>query len=407
MYLNRGGRHYNFAKHLVSRGYDVTIFCADTLFGLKVPQCAHHDLLSTKISEGIRFVFIRTTPYTGNGLRRIINMFSFYRNVKKAAKKFKERIEVPDIIVASSVHPLTLIAGQKTAQKMNIPCICEIRDLWPESIIDYGFLRRGSFLAKYLYRRERNIYEKADQLIFTVEGAFQYILDKGWDLKSGGQIDLKDVHYINNGVDLVEFDKNASKHKGYHSELFLHEGLNFIYTGAIRSANNLELIIRPFDNAVRDGLRARLIIVGSGDQLEYLKGKYSSKEQRVIFTGRLEKEYMPALLAQSDVCVLCSTQVPLNRYGISQNKLFEYMAAGKPILSLAPSSYDPIRKYGIGFYPKDQSVEGVELAIWHYCSLAEKERDRMRTASREAAKDFDFRVLTGRLIEVIESTQNN
>ncbi len=148
----------------------------------------------------------------------------------------------------------------------------------------------------------------------------------------------------------------------------------------------------------------RLIVVGGGDQLDNLKDKYAALEESIVFTGRMDKEYIPALLMQTDVCVLCSTQVPLNRYGISQNKLFDYMAAGKPILSLVPSLYDPIEAYGTGLYSKDQSIEEVKNAIKRMVDLSEIDREEMGRAAREAAKDFDFPVLTEKLITVVEST---
>lgn len=404
MFFDRGGRHYSFAKYLMRSGHNVTIFCANTIHGSRNLIDNKGKLYSAGCVDGIRFIFVRSAKYRGNGIGRGLNMLSFAHNVKKSAVEYAKLNGVPDILLASSVHLWTLSAGLATAKRFHIPCICEVRDLWPESLIDYGQLQRKSAIARYLYYKERRLYEKANQIIFTWEGAPQYIKDKGWDLESGGQINLKKVHYINNGVDLVEFDKNAYKHKGSGSELFLQDGLNFIYTGAIRKVNNLELIVKPFAEVIKEGLAVRLIVVGGGDQLDNLKDKYAALEESIVFTGRMDKEYIPALLMQTDVCVLCSTQVPLNRYGISQNKLFDYMAAGKPILSLVPSLYDPIEAYGTGLYSKDQSIEEVKNAIKRMVDLSEIDREEMGRAAREAAKDFDFPVLTEKLITVVEST---
>ncbi|MGI6614333.1 MAG: glycosyltransferase family 4 protein [Saccharofermentanales bacterium] len=402
MFFNRGGRHYHFAKYLQDKGYHVTVFCANTLHGSNKFVDTGNSIYTMDDVDDIRFVFIRSMKYSGNGIDRILNMYSFSRNLRKFAEENWDLIGCPDLILASSVHLWTLSAGLKTARKFGIPCVCEVRDFWPESLVDYGKLRSKSLITKYLYLKERRIYERSAQLIFTWEGAPQYLMDKGWDLGSGGRINLADINYINNGVDLHAFDENAAKHKGFLSELFSQEKDNFIYTGAIRSVNNLELFVRPFSEALKEGLRARLIVVGEGDQVKRLKEKYSSQETDIIFTGQVGKEYIPALLEQADISVLCSSQVPLNRYGISQNKLFDYMAAGKPILSLVPSSYDPVEKFGLGLYARDQSVEMVKKAIMQMSAVPLIDRNRMGKAAREAVKEFDFPVLTEKLIAVIE-----
>lgn len=403
MYVNRGGRHYYFAKYLRQSGYDVTIFCATTLHDSNEVIDIGSNLFAVKYVDDIRFVFVRATSYTGNGLSRIKNMGSFFRNVKKTAIKFGKDNGKPDVIIASSVHPLTLVAGLKTAKDFGVPCICEIRDLWPESIVSYGFLSRRSPITKYLFRQEKIVYKRADQLIFTMEGGAKYIIERGWDSTDSGSVDLTKVHHINNGVDLESFDDDAHRHQGTMSELFSEHDINLIYSGSVRKVNNLELIIEPVTQLIEEGLNVRLIVVGGGDQIEYLKERYVSSGDGVIFAGRVNKQYIPSLLQQSDVCVLCSTHVPLSRYGISQNKLFEYMAAGKPVLSLVPSAYDLMARYGFGICSADQSVECVKNAIRQYHNLEEGGRNKMGRASRKASEDFDFRVLTDKLIEVIES----
>lgn len=402
---DRGGRHYNFAKYLISQGFDVTIFCADTKFGLKIPEVSGKKLFSSFAVDGITFVFVKTREYERNSMGRLRNMFSFYRNVKRTAREYSKNIGKPDLILASSVHPLTLMAGLKVAKKMVIPCICEIRDLWPESLVAYGYLKRTRLLARYLYRRERQIYERADALIFTMEGGTEYISERAWSKENGGKIDLKKVFYINNGVNLENFDEQASKHLGFRCELFSSTAINLIYAGSIRTVNNLDLIIKPVAAVIDKGTNIRLIIVGDGDKRARLQEKYARYADSIIFTGKFPKEYVPSLLKQSDICIVCSSQVSVCHYGISQNKMFEYLAAGKPILSLVHSPYNPVLQYECGIVTKSQSEEDVARAILNLIQLPSAQKRVMGENSREAAKDFDFRLLTDKLIEVIKTVQ--
>ena len=174
MYFDHGGRHYNFAKNLRRAGYAPVIFGANSKHG-KAERFFETDALwEEHIAEeiGTPFVFVRARTYTGNGKQRVLNMIDFYRNVKKAAKEYAAQHGRPDVIFASSVHPLTLVAGIQLAKQFGVKCVCEMRDLWPESIVVYSDrFTKDNPLIKLLYRGEKWIYKKADALVFTMEGA--------------------------------------------------------------------------------------------------------------------------------------------------------------------------------------------------------------------------------------------
>ena len=132
-----------------------------------------------------------------------------------------------------------MVAGIKIAKKFGVPCICEVRDLWPESIVAYGALKRNSVIAKLLYQGEKWIYKKADSIIMTWEGGKDYIIDQGWD----NQIDLKKVKHISNGVVIDTFDKNSEENKIMDSDLDNKEYKNIVYAGSIRKVNNLGMLL--------------------------------------------------------------------------------------------------------------------------------------------------------------------
>jgi len=243
MFFDQAGRHYWFAENLIKEGYKPTIFCASTNHF----SDNHIDTKGSRYSldsvNNIFFVFVNTPEYKGNGKKRVLNMISFYIGLFKTAKEFAELNGKPDVILASSVHPLTLVAGIKIAKKFDIPCICEVRDLWPESIVEFGNLKRNNILARLLYQGEKWIYKKADRLIFTIEGGKEYIKDQGWDKKSGGSIDISKVHHVNNGIDIDQFDKNVEINVFEDDDLDNPNLFKVVYAGSIRKANNLNLII--------------------------------------------------------------------------------------------------------------------------------------------------------------------
>ena len=169
MYRDKAGRHYWFGEELIKRGYNVTIFCANTFLNGDIAKVFKGKYAVDNKYENLPFVFVKTNEYKKNGIDRIFNWFNFYRHLFTAAKKYAKQNGKPDVIIASSVHPLTMVAGIKIAKRFNIPCICEIRDLWPEAIFQFGKAKEKSLVGRILIKGEHWIYKKADALIFTKE----------------------------------------------------------------------------------------------------------------------------------------------------------------------------------------------------------------------------------------------
>ncbi|MBP5236218.1 MAG: glycosyltransferase, partial [Clostridia bacterium] len=240
-FFNKGGRHYWISKFLKQNGYEPVVFVSNSQNKKSEKIIETSDLFAEKIAEdtGVPYVFVKSKTYSSNGLDRILNMYDFYRNVRKAAKKYAETHGKPDVIYASSVHPLTLVAGQKLAKYFKVKCICEVRDLWPESLVAYGHLKRRSLLAKILYAFEKRIYVKADKVIMTWPGGYDYIKDRGWDK----DIPEDKVIHISNGVDLEKYRENVTAHPYTDDELEGSSVKKIIYAGSIREVNNLGMIV--------------------------------------------------------------------------------------------------------------------------------------------------------------------
>src|SRR5699024_5469674 len=127
------------------------------------------DLFINNNETEVPFVFIKTSSSSGNGVGRVLNMFSYYKNLFKVAKILIKEGERPDLIIASSPHPLALIAGIKIAKKIGVPCVSEIRDFWPEVFFKGGILKEKSIIGKLLIKGEHWIYKSSDSIIFLKE----------------------------------------------------------------------------------------------------------------------------------------------------------------------------------------------------------------------------------------------
>lgn len=401
-FFSEGGRHFWLAKELKSKGYEPTVFCCNVKHGSE-ENYWNQDILwhKHKTKQGIPFIFIKSTFYSGNGMKRIRNMVVFARNFCRTAKQYEKKYGRPDVIIASSVHPLTVLAGERIANKFGVPCVCEIRDLWPESIFAYYPEKKSKFLAKILYCGEKYMYKEADAVVMTWPGGKEYIKQQGWDK----DIPSNKVFYISNGVDLEGFNENQSLYLYEDKDLKDTNYFKAVYTGSIRKVNNLGMLVSAAEILNRRGnTKVKLLVWGDGDELELLQNEVKHKNlDNIIFKGVVSKQYIPSILKQCDCTVMHNTSTVLDRYGQSQNKFFEYLAAGKPVLMTYSVGYSVCEKNNCGIEVMKQSPESIADALEKVSSLSKTEYCQMCSNAEETARIYDFKTLTKKLIDIIES----
>jgi len=406
MFFDQAGRHYWFAENLLKEGYKPTIFCASTNHFADNHIDTNEKQYSTDSVNDIPFVFVNTPEYKGNGKKRVLNMISFYRGLFKTAKMYAKLNGKPDVILASSVHPLTLVAGIKVAAKFGVPCICEVRDLWPESIVEFNGLKKSGLVARLLYQGEKWIYKKADKLIFTIEGGSEYIIDKGWDKSNGGPIEISKIYHINNGIDLKVYDENIRNNIYVDKDLDNPDIFKVVYAGSIRRANNLNLLIDAAKYIKTNKYcKVKFLIFGDGDEKDNLQRKCLDESvDNVVFKGKVEKKFIPNILSKANLNILNYSNHEIWKYGGSQNKNFEYLASGKPILSTITMGYDIIEKYKAGISLKKQDPETIGKSIVSIVDMNYDDYLYISNNARDAAQHYDFKVLTYKLIKIIEQT---
>jgi len=399
MFKDHAGRHYWFAENLIKQEYKATIFCASTVHNSADNFNTCHKKSITDSVNGIPFVFVKSPSYVGNKIQRIKNMIAFYRNLFPAAKEYAKSNGKPDIILASSVHPLTLVAGIKIAKKFRVPCICEVRDLWPESLVAYGALKKDGKIAKILYQGEKWIYKKANSIIMTWEGGKDYVIDQGWQ----EQIDLSKIKYISNGVVIDSFDRNSVENQILDSDLHNLKYKNIVYAGSIRKVNNIGMLLDSAKIIQNQRIEdIRFLIYGDGGECELLKKRCEEENiNNVVFKGRVEKKYVPYILKKAYINILHNSSTSLDKYGQSQNKFFEYLAAGKCIVQTYSTGYSICDRANCGISVHIQNAEEIARAVIEVCSNRERCQE-MGENARRVAYEFDFNRLTEKLVEIIE-----
>lgn len=389
-------RHYNLAKAMAALGHKSVVFAGSTPHNRNIQLVPRGELFRAYKFDGFQYVYVRVLRYQHSRLKRVFAMFQYYLNTWRTVKKFN----VPDVIVGSSAHPLNALFAIHLSKKLGCENIVEIRDLWPESIVAFNILPKDNLIVKILYNMEKYLYKSADALVFTMPGGVDYIREKGWDIEHGGPVDIRKVYYINNGVDISTFDCDRDTYCVKDKELSDPDTFKMVYTGTIRLANNIDLVLDAA-KCLMD-TRVKFLIWGDGTELERLKRRCRMEDiSNVVFKERIDKRQVPSILSQADATFFVLRDSPLYRFGLSLNKSFEYLAAGKPMLIVGSAEQSLIDEYHCGIHAREATTDAMEKAVRLMLNASRSQYAAMCDNARRAADNFDFRVLAKKFETVV------
>lgn len=391
--IGGGTRHYDIGRELVKRGYQVTIFASSFLHYKYVNILDKGQTSQETDIDGIHWVWINTRAYKGNNKDRILGMMDYYRFMMKNYKSYPK----PDVIIGSAVHLLACVAGYKISRKVNSRYVSEIRDLWPETLIELGSLKRSSLVARAMFALEKYVYKRSEKIIVTAPGMADYIAQKG--------ISRDQIIYINNGVDVKSFDERRQEYGLGDTSICFENGVfHVIYIGAVGRANALDTLIETAKKLNDKGIAGIVFtIVGDGPLKEQLMKK--ANEYRLAnfrFYNSVAKQYVPSVLSHADCLIFSAVDSPLYRYGISANKLFDYMCSGKPVVFAINTINDFIKESSGGISIKPENADEMADAITSINNMSEDERADMGSKGRRFVEaNFDIPILADKLEEVI------
>ncbi len=310
-----GTRHYELAKRVIANGQNFTVIASDVsyLTGKKT------DSVSEESYDGIRVLRAYTYPaLSGSFTGRLISFFSFSVTSFFVALFRTGKV---DVVMGTSPPIFQSLSACLIAMLRRRPFVLEIRDLWPEFIIDMGLLKNP--LAVRLSRILENfLYARADFLLVNSPAYVDYLVEKG--------VAKECITFIPNGVDVSMFDPTTGG-KQIREKFGLKEKFVIVYAGAIGIANNLDLLIDAAKEMEKDA-EICFLIVGDGKERTRLQAKTEELNlNNVIFTGARPKSEIPDFLACADACVAILQDIKMFRTTYP-NKVFDYMAAGRPVL---------------------------------------------------------------------------
>jgi glycosyltransferase involved in cell wall biosynthesis len=377
-------RSYDLGKQLVKRGHHVTIFAAGfNHYSRKEERIRPGEMYREEIVDGVRFVWLKTFPYQRNDWRRVLNMLSYSW---RAFRVGLQSADVPDAIIGVCVHPLAGLTASLLARKTRSRFFFEVTDLWPETLIAMGKLSRNGLPAKALRALEKHLYHRAEKIIMLLGHTHEYVAGLGASPEK--------IVWIPNGADLSRFACLPS-YDGHLSEPF-----TVMYMGGFLRSNRIDVILEAARlQQVLGHHRVRFVFVGDGSDKERLtKMAEQFSLQNTEFRGLVPKTEVVRVMAEADAFIFSLTDSPLYKYGISLNKMCDYLASGRPILFAGDSTYNPIRDAGAGISVPPEDATALSEAIDQLTSLTAEERVRMgQNGLKHFNKYHDIRILADRL----------
>ncbi len=403
-----GTRHFDLARQLLGRGFEVTIVAAAfNHLTSRDERLGRSQLLRFEEFEGVRFVWLRTFPYRGNSWRRQVNMLSFLLVLLIA----QVRISKPDVVIGSTVHPFAAVGGWLVARLRGARFIFEVRDLWPQTLVDLGAMSVGSPGERLLRGIEAFLVRRASAVITLLPGMRVYLAERG--------LPLDHVTYLPNGVDIAAADvlRRTPVSQGIGSSeaslateraiaILRSEGRFIVgYIGSFGRVNALATVIEAVRQADQTSPGTiGFVMIGDGPERAALIRQASGIAG--LHVGEpVPKHEVPALLATFDAGLIHATETPVYRYGISFNKLFDYMAASLPIVFACTSEHDPVQlaQAGLSLAPDDPAALASSLLT--LAALDAETIAEMGAAGRRyVVREHDMKGHGGALAALVDCT---
>lgn len=382
-----GTRHYSLARHMRALGWVPYIIAASTELNTGRQRLEPGEGLRLEEFDGVSFLWLRVPTYEGNGIGRIRNMLAYTMAALRGGAT--RRLPAPDVVVGSSVHPLAAWAGARLARRYRAPFIFEVRDLWPETLIDMGRLKRTGLAARLLRRLEGKLYREAAAIISVLPNAVDYIAKFG--------VPSSKVHWIPNGAEVGAYPRTGEP----PADPFV-----FMYFGAHGQANGLDVVLRAYDRATRlPGMPAtRLRLIGNGPaKADLMKLADQLGTSSVAFEDPVKKSEIPALAAQAHAFVFHLHDIPVFRFGISSNKLFDYLATGRPVLFGCNAVNNPVEEASAGLSVKADAIEEMAQAMLSMATLSPEERAAMGRRGQELVHTrYAYSHLAKEMVQVLD-----
>lgn len=400
-------RDYQFAKAFSLAGHRVTLWRSSFSHWSRTEMIKDNRLYIAENDGAMNIMHLRTKPpYYKNDHRRFLNMISFARALTKASQSVSYP---PDVIVATYPSPFAAFSACRIAAQYNAKFILEIGDLWPQVWIERkAFPRYHPFIVT-LSAIEKYLHKRTGTFVSSLPYVDDYLKEKG--LKS------YEFSWIPNGINLDELnvaDQEVSQ-SGSVGEILMSMKLerdkgniNVIYVGGIGVGNRIDTIVQSARVLKERGdKKVSFHIIGDGHSKDaVIKYVSDNKLDSVKIWPPVVRKAVPYLLKNADVGIQCLHNNPIYRYGVNLSKLYDYMAAGLPVVFSAEVRNNLVDQYKAGITVPPNDPESIATALQKFAAMPLDARHAMgKRGFTGIIEDYNIEKLSRKYLDLIESKE--
>lgn len=369
-------RPYYLAREWCKAGHEVVVIAA-SYSHLRYQNPTVSSFYQHEIIDGVRYIWCRTPAYSGNGLGRVINIFTFLWRVVRLGWRYLHQWQ-PNVIIASSTYPLDTLPAVWMARRCQARVVYEVHDLWPLTPIEVGGMPSWHPFIRLLQWAEDFGYRHADTVISMLPCAKQHMMQHG----------MKPEKYcvIPNGIDVGEWESSTlytlpDAHAQVLENLKKRQHFLVGYAGGLGLANALDTLIASAERL--NDVPVAFVLLGEGPEKADLMNRVRQRRlTNVYFLPAVSKSVVPAFLAHMDVMYLGWKKLKIYRFGINPNKLFDYLMAGKPVVHAVEAGNDIVQAARAGLSVPPEDPEALAGAIRTLLAMPAAERVAMGTSGK-------------------------
>jgi glycosyltransferase involved in cell wall biosynthesis len=382
-------RPYYLAREWVRAGHQVLILAASqSHVRSKQPAPGSHRI------DGVSYQFYETPEYSGNGLGRVKNIWSFCRQVWKDADILASGFE-PDVVIGSSTYPMDMWVARRIAKKAKAKLVYEVHDLWPLSPIELSGMSPSHPFAMLCQKAENDAYRDADIVVSMLPKVQGHMASHG--------LDLKKLVIVPNGITLDEWQGEppalSEELTGYFDE---QEGRVVVgYAGSHGLPNALDVLLDAAHLLKDEPIS--IVMVGGGHEKARLASRVRAEGlTNVTMFDPIPKAQIPALLARLDIAYIGWQRTPIYRFGIAPNKLMDYMMAERAVLHSVEAGNDPVAEAQAGLTVPPEDPIAVAAGLRRLAALSVEERAEMGRRGRAfVLAEHTYPVLAKRFVDAL------
>jgi glycosyltransferase involved in cell wall biosynthesis len=351
-------------------------------------------------TEGdIEYLWVKTPEYHTNGIKRFLSMLTFIFRIWIKSKSISKRRKY-DTIIASSTYPLDIFPAYKIAKYCKARLVYEVHDLWPLSPMELGGYSKWHPFIMLMQYAENYAYAKADNVISILPNTLSHMVEHG--------LDKEKWCYIPNGIDPMQWENSekVSEEISNNIKNIREKYANIVaYTGTFGLANALDSFLDAAKLTI--DIPVAFVLFGKGPFAKHLKERAEKEEfHNVFFFDPVPKNELPHLLSLFDFLYIGLQNQPLFRFGISPNKLIDYMMSGKPVIQAINAGNNMVEEAGCGLSVEPENPAAIADAIRKLCKMTLiKQQESGQNGRQYILKNHTYQYLADNFIRAISNSK--